>query len=291
MWRAIRAYLLYTWGGLHRYFGNLNSIPREHERAVHYFTRAYQVNPAMHEAVFARAVILWREMDRLDDALADLLARLHGDELPVVVGFLIAAPRQGRIGVGWRTVGAIDVAGADVPTLTVGDLDRTVAWYLPELATPEKAEITVRMLLTHSGGFEAFARLFDTHRGREEYLTSIASRPLAYAPGSDTVYSDWDLILLQMVIERITGDSLDRFVAGRIFEPLGMRDTMFRPPAALTPNRASRRGSRRRRQMRRAGVCCTVWCTIRTRGPWGAWRGMRGCSPPLVISRFSRRCC
>ena len=71
MWRAIRAYLLYTWGGLHRYFGNLNSISREHERAVHYFTRAHQVNPAMHEAVFARAVILWREMDRLEDALAD----------------------------------------------------------------------------------------------------------------------------------------------------------------------------------------------------------------------------
>ena len=64
-------------------------------------------------------------------ALADLLARLQGDELPVVVGFLTAAPRQGRIGVGWRTVGAIDVAPADTPTLTVLDLDRT----LDELAS------------------------------------------------------------------------------------------------------------------------------------------------------------
>src|SRR5690606_1369081 len=65
------------------------------------------------------------------------------------------------------------------------------------------------------------------------------SRPLIYTPGSDTVYSDWDLILLQLVIERIVGDSLDRFVATRIFEPLGMRDTMFRPPAALTPRIAA----------------------------------------------------
>lgn len=119
------------------------------------------------------------------------------------------------------------------------DLDRTVASYLPELASPEKAGITIRMLLTHSGGLEAFARLFETHRGREQYLAAIDSRPLVYTPGTDTVYSDWDLILLQLVIERIAGDSLDRFVARRIFEPLGMRDTMFRPPAALTPRIAA----------------------------------------------------
>lgn|SRR5690554_17995 len=79
MWRVIRAYLLYTWGGLHRYFGNLNSIPHEHERAVHYFTRAYNVNPAMREARLARAVILWRELERIDEALHDLDALLHDD--------------------------------------------------------------------------------------------------------------------------------------------------------------------------------------------------------------------
>ena len=59
-------------------------------------------------------------------ALADLLARLHGEELPVVVAFLIAAPRQGRIGVGWRTVAAIDVPPAGEPSLTVLDVDRTL---------------------------------------------------------------------------------------------------------------------------------------------------------------------
>lgn len=79
MWRVIRAYLLYTWGGLHRYFGNLNNIPHEHERAVHYFTRAYEVNPAMREARLARAVILWREFERIDQALSDLDALLQED--------------------------------------------------------------------------------------------------------------------------------------------------------------------------------------------------------------------
>lgn len=79
MWRVIRSYLLYTWGGLHRYFGNQNSISHEFERAVHYFTRAYRLNPNMTHARFARAVILWRELGRLEEALADFNALLKED--------------------------------------------------------------------------------------------------------------------------------------------------------------------------------------------------------------------
>jgi CubicO group peptidase (beta-lactamase class C family) len=43
------------------------------------------------------------------------------------------------------------------------------------------------------------------------------------------IYSDWDLILLQAVIERITGTTLDAFVASRVFAPLGMTSTAFTP--------------------------------------------------------------
>jgi len=57
-------------------------------------------------------------------ALAGLLAALEGEELPVVVAILTGAPRQGRIGVGWRSVAAVDAEPADTPTLTVLDLDR-----------------------------------------------------------------------------------------------------------------------------------------------------------------------
>lgn len=57
-------------------------------------------------------------------ALADLLAGLDGDELPIVVAILAGAPRQGRIGVGWRTVANLDVPPAAEPSLTVLDLDR-----------------------------------------------------------------------------------------------------------------------------------------------------------------------
>jgi Beta-lactamase class C and other penicillin binding proteins len=110
------------------------------------------------------------------------------------------------------------------------DIDRTVASYLPGLNAPDKANITVRQILTHRGGFEAFAALFKTYRGREQYLEQINARPLASQPGTKTVYSDWDFILMQLIIERITGMPLDTFVSTKIFEPLGMHDTRYRPP-------------------------------------------------------------
>lgn len=112
------------------------------------------------------------------------------------------------------------------------DLDHTVASYLPEFAAPDKLALTVRMLLTHTGGLEAGAPLYRSHRGRAEYLAQIAARPLRAAPGSTTVYSDWDMVLLQAIEERITGQTLDRLASDRIFTPLGMRDTRFTPDTA-----------------------------------------------------------
>jgi DNA ligase-1 len=59
-------------------------------------------------------------------ALADLLARLDDREVAVAVAMLTGAPRQGRIGIGWRTVVNIDVAPAATPSLTILDLDELV---------------------------------------------------------------------------------------------------------------------------------------------------------------------
>jgi CubicO group peptidase (beta-lactamase class C family) len=113
------------------------------------------------------------------------------------------------------------------------DLDRPVREYLPELSDPAKAAITPRMLLVHTGGLEAFAPLFRELRGREAYLAAINERPLRAAPGTTTVYSDWDFVLLQLIIERITGEPLDEFVAEQIFVPLGMTNTGYRPDPSL----------------------------------------------------------
>jgi CubicO group peptidase (beta-lactamase class C family) len=112
------------------------------------------------------------------------------------------------------------------------DLDRSVASYLPEFSAPDKAPITLRMIATHRGGLEAFAALYKEFRGRDQYLTQINLRPLKSVPNTEMVYSDWDMILLQLVMERVTGQPLDQFVTEKIFAPLGMNSTMFNPDSA-----------------------------------------------------------
>jgi ATP-dependent DNA ligase I len=72
------------------------------------------------------AVVATRARSTKVAALADLLSRLEGDELPIVVAFLMAAPRQGRIGVGYRTVAAIEAEPAAEPSLTIMDADRAL---------------------------------------------------------------------------------------------------------------------------------------------------------------------
>ena len=59
--------------------------------------------------------------------LADLLRSLEPEEVPVAVGLLAGAPRQGRVGVGYSTIYGIERAPAAEPSLTVVDVDRAIA--------------------------------------------------------------------------------------------------------------------------------------------------------------------
>jgi CubicO group peptidase (beta-lactamase class C family) len=192
----------------------------------------------------------------------DLAARLDSIVSAAIAegaapGVALAVGRWGRL-IHLRGYGRIDVA-PDAPAVTDStmfdmasltkvvatttaamiledegklDIDATVHSYLPELTDTAKARITVRMILTHSGGFEAFAPLWREYRGRAQYLEQINARPLAYAPGDSTVYSDWDFVLMGLIIERITGVPLDQFVASRVWQPLHLRDTGFNPLAS-----------------------------------------------------------
>jgi DNA ligase-1 len=58
--------------------------------------------------------------------LAELLARLERDEVPVAVGLLAGSPRQGRIGIGYSALSALQQAPAGEPSLTIADLDRAI---------------------------------------------------------------------------------------------------------------------------------------------------------------------
>jgi CubicO group peptidase (beta-lactamase class C family) len=166
------------------------------------------------------------------------------------------------------------------------DLDRPVREYLPEFDSPEKATITPRLLLEHRGGMEAFAPLFRTFRGREQYLEQINRRPLKWEPGTRTEYSDWDLILIQLVIERQTGLTLDRVLEERLRRPLGMRDAVYTPDAALRARIAPTEVD----TLLRGGL---VWGEVHDENAW-AMRGVAGHAglfPARMTWPSSRRCC
>ena len=58
--------------------------------------------------------------------LADLLRRLDATEVPLAVGFLSGAPRQGRVGVGHSTIYGVEAASAGEASITVAELDRAI---------------------------------------------------------------------------------------------------------------------------------------------------------------------
>ena len=112
-------------------------------------------------------------------------------------------------------------------------LDSTVASYLPAFAAAGKEQITVRNLLLHNSGLEAFRPFHDQGVRGEAVIDSILATPPAYATGSSTVYSDFGFIVLGKIVERITGMSLDRYAREEILAPLGMRHSGFTPPDSL----------------------------------------------------------
>jgi tetratricopeptide (TPR) repeat protein len=71
--------VVYMQGSVHRAFGNRTGFRREHENAVKCFTRAYNLDPYLRAALLDRAILFWREMDRVPEALADLDALLEED--------------------------------------------------------------------------------------------------------------------------------------------------------------------------------------------------------------------
>ena len=115
------------------------------------------------------------------------------------------------------------------------DLDAPVQRYLPEWTGEGKERVTVRHLLTHSSGLPAWRPLYKEAVGPAEAAALVLATPLDTVPGARMVYSDLGIILAGKIVERIAGQPLDVFVRERVFEPLGMHSTMYRPAASLVP--------------------------------------------------------
>ncbi len=102
---------------------------------------------------------------------------------------------------------------------------------------PRLGEITVHHLLKHQGGWDGIEPMFPPWSRTaaatigtpeppecETIIRYMMSKPLSYAPGSRTVYSNFGYCVLGRIIERVSGKSYEEYVQGAVLKPAGIRD-------------------------------------------------------------------
>ncbi|HEY3411934.1 MAG TPA: exo-beta-N-acetylmuramidase NamZ domain-containing protein [Armatimonadota bacterium] len=124
--------------------------------------------------------------------------------------------------------------------------DMATLW--PAYAQDGKGDITIQQLLCHSAGLPPghgfFAKYAEANKGKHvgdkdwvdlapKVWGDLAAAKLSYSPDSRCVYSDDGFVTLGEIVHRVTGKPLDVYARERIFKPLKMNDTTFRPGAAL----------------------------------------------------------
>jgi len=118
--------------------------------------------------------------------------------------------------------------------------DDPVQQYLPDFNPandPQRARVTVRMLLTHTSGETGDVDLKDPwgldRTDKAEGLRRALTTPLESSPGEAFRYSDINFILLGALVENVTGETEDVYVQQNVFAPLGMTDTRYLPAAEV----------------------------------------------------------
>jgi CubicO group peptidase (beta-lactamase class C family) len=106
-------------------------------------------------------------------------------------------------------------------------------------------DVTVSELLSHTSGIPDYTdqrgwfEMIRSARTPQDLLATVESKPLLFPPGTAWKYSNSNYYLLGLLIERLTGERFDTFVASHIFEPLAMHATRMESFEAILPHRAA----------------------------------------------------
>ena len=180
-------------------------------------------------------------------------------------------------------------AGKLAPDASLGEF-LPVAW-LP----PDKRPLTLAQLLAHRAGLPAWEPFYrEVLQAPPEARVSLlprlaAAAPLAQPPDTATLYSDLGFMLLQAVVEAVSGLGLDRFCREQIYRPLGLNILGFRPISRRdAPRCAPQEADTQVRPYympprKPASLLDGIFlarCTTKTPGPPGAWPGTPGSSAP-----------
>jgi len=112
-------------------------------------------------------------------------------------------------------------------------LSAPVSDYWPEFKQNGKELVTIRELMTHYSGLPPDLELKPAWTGYDTAMQMIVAAKLDAPPGTRFIYSDINFETLGEIVRRVSGEPLDVYCAEHIFKPLGMKDTLFEPPASL----------------------------------------------------------
>jgi CubicO group peptidase (beta-lactamase class C family) len=196
-----------------------------------------------------------RRSERLRaDVLSVLRDSVHDNIFPGAVAALISSTDETYVPFGFETYDPDASPITETSIYDVASLTKVVATatavmqlverkqlslhdlacnFLPQLRQAPKDRITILQLLAHTAGFPGGEPLSRQLKSRDEILEAIFSINLAYPPGTGRVYDDLGYILLGLIVETITGVTLDAYCEEEIFGPLKMSETMFVPPKTL----------------------------------------------------------
>lgn len=126
------------------------------------------------------------------------------------------------------------VAGTTTSVMLLADrgllsIEDPVYKYVKAFDTPEKRSITIRHLLTHTGGLYEWYPTYYFASDKQQCYKLIGELPLAFPVGEQRRYSDLGFMLLGEIIEIVSGLSLEEFTRQNIFVPLGMKNTTYVP--------------------------------------------------------------
>lgn len=113
------------------------------------------------------------------------------------------------------------------------DVNDKVAKYIPQFGVNGKENITIADLLTHTSGLTPWYPTYFYAEKRNDVLKYIENMPLEYETGTKRVYSDFSFMTLGLIVEKVSGENLDKYLDKYIYSNLGMKDTYFNPPKEL----------------------------------------------------------
>jgi CubicO group peptidase (beta-lactamase class C family) len=108
-------------------------------------------------------------------------------------------------------------------------IEDSVYKYIKAFDTPDKREITIRHLLTHTAGLYEWYPLYYRASNKKESYKIIGELPLMFPVGAQRRYSDLGFVILGEIVEIVSGLPLEKFMNQNIFLPLQMKNTTYNP--------------------------------------------------------------